>query len=381
MDKILTRLVYTLSWVIILSLTLSACGDNGKSTPPNPEPTDIRVGEAEAIRTIMETEDFPLRNCGGTSELTQSLGTQATVKKGVTVGAKATTTAGAEVAIPEAVKIKLEVQVELAYQQTYEMASSRLYTIEMKAAPGTSVVYVIQWEEQKFTSAVSYAMKGEVYRAPYEYVLQVPKVSDSYQTSCPPTPTPIITSAPSTDTPTPTDTPVPPAPSPTDTPAPVQIEISQVQGQASAWFGDSPAYVSVGEGQSFIVKKTATIKEIDIYLEVTIGSTGDQIICNLRNADMAVLESSSIAGFSSGGGWQSFAFNTRVDPGTYIFTCYLNNPYTLEEHYYGIGGNADDYSYLEGTRYVSTGGNPEDGSTWKPEAWDLKFKIKMEALD
>lgn len=189
-----------------------------------------------------------------------------------------------------------------------------------------------------------------------------------------PTPEPYITPTPTA----PVSTTLPP----TNTPTPTPIEISQTQGQASAWFGDSPAYVSVGQGQSFVVKKTAIVKALEIYLESGVGNANtDQIICDLRNADMVVLESSSIEGFSSGGGWKTFAFNTKLDPGTYIFTCYLHNSYTLQQHNYGIHGNVNDNSYLEGTHYVSTGGHPEDGSTWKPESWDLKFKIKMEVVD
>lgn len=164
---------------------------------------------------------------------------------------------------------------------------------------------------------------------------------------------------------------------------PKLIEISQTQGQASSWFGDSPTYVSVGQGQSFTVEKKAIIKEIQIYLEVyQLGSSRtDQIICDLRNDSMVVIGSSSIPGFSTGGGWQSFQFNNQVNPGTYIFTCYLNNSYTLAEHNYTIGGNANDNSYLGGTRYSSTGGHPQDPSTWKQDVWDLKFKITMEVLD
>ena len=167
---------------------------------------------------------------------------------------------------------------------------------------------------------------------------------------------------------------------PTNTPSP--IEISQTKGQTSAWLGDSPGYVGVGQGQSFVVKKTAILKEIEIYLKSNVGNArSDQIICDLRNADMVVLGSSSIEGFSSGGGWKAFAFNAKLDPGTYIFTCYLHNSYHLEQHHYGIHGNANDNSYLEGTRYVSTGGHPEDESTWKSSSWDLKFTIRMEAVD
>jgi hypothetical protein len=208
-----TKLNVILSLVIVLSLALSACG--GESVPEEPEDiSNIRVQEAEAVKTVVGTEEFPLPNCGGTSELSQSLGTHTTVQKSVTIGAKATTTAGGEVNIPEVAKLKLEVQVELAYQQTYETASSRLDTIGMKAAPGTHVVYMIQWEEHKFASTVSYVMKGEVYKAPYTYILRIPKIGDSHQASCPastvePTSKSIATSTPTTIPEQPTDTPVP----------------------------------------------------------------------------------------------------------------------------------------------------------------------------
>ena len=200
-----------------------------------------------------------------------------------------------------------------------------------------------------------------------------------------PTPTPTPTYTP-TPTPTYTYTPIPTytftptqTPSITPSPTPYQVEISQTDGQASAWFGEGNDYINVGQGQSFVVHQNAIIKEFSIYLEVDRGNASeDQIICDLRDNDMSVLQSSSISGFSSGGGWKSFGFNIRVNPGTYIFTCYLHNSYTLEKHTYTIQGNANDNSYLEGTRYDSVGGHPENGSTWSPIAWDLKFIIKME---
>lgn len=159
------------------------------------------------------------------------------------------------------------------------------------------------------------------------------------------------------------------------------LVISQTEGEASAWFGQGNEYVNVGQGQSFVVHQTATIKEFSIYLEAVLGNTDtDKIICDLRNADMVVLQSSSTSGFSSGEGWISLYFDITVNPGTYIFTCYLDNSNTLENHTYSIHGNGDDNSYLEGTRYDSVGGHPVDGSTWSPIGWDLKFVIKMEPL-
>jgi len=168
---------------------------------------------------------------------------------------------------------------------------------------------------------------------------------------------------------------------PAVTPALTPLEISQTQGRASAWFGDSPAYVNVGQGQSFILRRPAILNTFEIYLTSdTSTAHTDEIICDLRNAAMVVLESSSIEGFSTGGGWKSFAFNTMLGPGMYIFTCYLHNP-TPQQHHYSIHGNVNDNSYLDGTRYVSTGGYPEDGSTWKPGSWDLKFRIRMDVVE
>ena len=152
------------------------------------------------------------------------------------------------------------------------------------------------------------------------------------------------------------------------------VEISQTSGSASALFGQSEMYVNIGQGQSFYVDESGWISEIQIYLTVIAGNPAtDQIICDLRDSQGTVLQSSSIEGFSTGGGWKSFSFDKKVSPETYIFTCYLHNFYTLEMHDYTIQGNLNDNSYLQGTRYCSREGHPEDWSTWEPIQWDLKF--------
>jgi len=155
------------------------------------------------------------------------------------------------------------------------------------------------------------------------------------------------------------------------------LEISQLAGTASAWFGASPGYVNVGQGQSFEVTEAGFFHQFQIYLtSSTSTDSGDIIVCDLRDAGGNVLQSSSIYGFTAGdGGWQIFNFNleTYVTPGTYYCTCYVSNP--IEDHVYGCHGNGEDTSYPDGTRYVSTGGNPEDWSTWHSEVWDLLFKV------
>jgi len=227
MSKVSTKAIY-ISVVIILTLIMNACGGSSNqpdtSGPIQPAPKDlgdissIRVEQVQAVKTILAPpESFPLPNCGGTGELSVSLGTQATVQRRVAIGAKATTSAGGEVEIPMTVKLKLEAEVELAYQQTYATTNSRLDTIQMKAAPGTEVVYEIEWEEQKFTSTVSYIIGGDAYTTAYTYILRVPKLKGSRPgTNCPssipPTLVPTNTLPPTlvpTNTPPPTSTPEP----------------------------------------------------------------------------------------------------------------------------------------------------------------------------
>ncbi len=83
----------------------------------------------------------------------------------------------------------------------------------MKTPPGTHVVYVIRWEEQDFSDTVTYEMVGQLFEAPYEYILRVPKISDSYSVDCPtPTPTPIPPSSPTPTSVPPTPTRQPPSP-------------------------------------------------------------------------------------------------------------------------------------------------------------------------
>jgi len=169
-------------------LVLIAC--QSQPAPPSQvaqssEIQDVRVSAATPTETRVDSEEFPLPNCGGTSDLRQSLGTHASVFKSVTVGTKATVRGGGEVEIPETAKLKLEIEVEAAYQEAYESASSRLDTIDMRAAPGTHVVYVIGWYEQTYSSIVEYSASGRVYEAPYTYKLRIPKIENSYQLECP----------------------------------------------------------------------------------------------------------------------------------------------------------------------------------------------------
>jgi hypothetical protein len=104
------------------------------------------------------------------------------------IGAKARLIGGREVEVPMAVKLRLQAEVELAYQKTSAFAKSRLDNIEMEADKGTQVLYIIEWEEQRFSSNLSYMMGGNAYEVPYTYIVHVPKVigsEDETEKVCP----------------------------------------------------------------------------------------------------------------------------------------------------------------------------------------------------
>lgn len=172
--------------LIALTLLFTACQPT--SAPTHAAQTgsiaNVYVATAEPTETRVDSETFPLPNCGGTSELHQTLGSTASIFKSVTIGTKATAEGAGEVAIPETVKLELKLAIEAAYQETYESANSRLDTIDMRAAAGTHVVYEIGWYEQTFSSIVEYSENSQVYKAPYTYKLRIPKIDNSYRNSC-----------------------------------------------------------------------------------------------------------------------------------------------------------------------------------------------------
>jgi len=176
--------IRTLLIITLVFILLAACQTTTTPTLQPGEVQDIRVQIVEPVRSIARVEQFPLPNCGGTEKLTQSLGAYASASKSATLATKATTAGGGEAAVPATIKLKLEIQVELAYQQNFESANSRLDTLEMSAAPGTHVVYTVVWEGQVFNSSVQYSLDGKVYEVPYTYEMRVPKIDTSYNVTC-----------------------------------------------------------------------------------------------------------------------------------------------------------------------------------------------------
>lgn len=172
----------TMFLLVTISLITSSCGGQNN----NQNVSEVQVSKTDLPNTdLANTEEFPLPNCGGSSELAQTLGTQASVRKAITISGTATVSGGGEFPISTVVKGKLEAEISAAYSETFQNESSRLDSIVLKAAPATHVVYVIQWINEQYSSSVSYILEGKTYDTNYVYTLRVPKISDSYSESCP----------------------------------------------------------------------------------------------------------------------------------------------------------------------------------------------------
>lgn len=183
--KIFIPKYITISLFLAVSFITNACGGQTNTN----DVSDVYVSKSAQPDTIFaNTEEFPLPNCGGNSELVQTLGAQASVRKAITLSGTATASGGGEFAISTFVKGKLEAEISAAYSETFQNENSRLDSIVLKTAPASHVVYIIQWVNEKYSSSVSYILNGETYDTNYVYTLRVPKISDSYSENCPSTP-------------------------------------------------------------------------------------------------------------------------------------------------------------------------------------------------
>ena len=107
------------------------------------------------------------------------------VKKNVKIGGTATITGGiGSVPIGPVIQGKLEAQVSATYATEQTQENSVLYSIVLKAAPKSHVVYIIQWIDKEYTSTVSYTLGGNRYDTDYVYILSVPFISASEEKDC-----------------------------------------------------------------------------------------------------------------------------------------------------------------------------------------------------
>jgi hypothetical protein len=168
--------------LLFLSGLLIACGAFGAASQGG-EVKNIYVNQPRPQVSILETEDFPLINCGGSSDLTQTLGSLANVSDTSSIGTTAKASGG-EIQVSAAARLEIQAELTKAYQETLSGEQSRTDSILLSAKEGTHIVYKIQWEEYTYSSTISYDSGSEVYDVPYEYKIKIPKVAGSDQLSC-----------------------------------------------------------------------------------------------------------------------------------------------------------------------------------------------------
>jgi len=145
-------------------------------------------------------------------------------------------------------------------------------------------------------------------------------------------------------------------------------EISQPIKNDVCRLGQNESGANIGIGQGFIVNKEDRISKFTMYflpLNFEGNRAADLIICDLRNSEGEVLETSSLKGVDCIKRVEATFNFTEHKNGTYIITCYLHNSKASEYHDYLVFTNNNGSSYTDGTQYVSTGVDPKKWSAWE----------------
>lgn len=163
-------------WALVVALCLTCVGCSGQH---------INVAQAEPVESALDAQSVELRNCDTKAELRQSLASEVTIEKQITIADEATAAAGGETAeIPPEMKAKLVAEIEGAYEEMYETAKTGVEQTELTVPLGRIHTYRIEWKKQVFSSSVSFSMNGETYTAPYTYELCIPNEVGFREMSC-----------------------------------------------------------------------------------------------------------------------------------------------------------------------------------------------------
>lgn len=174
-------------WALVVALGLICVGCGGQQKPgATPEVAEtISVALAEPVRHELDGQLIELRNCETDTELRRPLASEVEIQIQISIAEEAMAVAGSESAeIPPEVRAELEARVELAYQETYEKVKASAEQTELTVPAWRIRRYEIDWQEQEFSSTVSFSMNGKAYTAPYVYKLCVPKKVGFQEMSC-----------------------------------------------------------------------------------------------------------------------------------------------------------------------------------------------------
>ena len=155
-----------------------------------------------------EQEKVSLDNCNGTSVLSRLLSTELSVRKRVFIGSTAHLSytkvnrsgfiakgktwlvntinpAKGEIELSAEAKNDLIAEIELTFEAEYEEAKGRVDSVDMKAAPGSYIVYTIEWVQKKQEFEVNFSIGEKTYSTSYSYLITIPNKISSKQEICP----------------------------------------------------------------------------------------------------------------------------------------------------------------------------------------------------
>lgn len=149
--------------------------------------TTVHVNQAVAVESesSLSTKWLELRNCDAQTELHRSLAEEAQVACTVHLTGVATAASSdGTLELTTALKARLTEQIESTYQQACEEAKTSVSQVDLVVPVGRINLYKIDWQQQVFSSTISFEMDRKTYTAPYTYSVDIPDATISTEMAC-----------------------------------------------------------------------------------------------------------------------------------------------------------------------------------------------------
>jgi len=174
--------------VILSAVILPSCANPPSPTPTPPQSQEIDSVQVSLTQPVLSSsgiEKVDLDNCSGSAELTQTISSESSVSKRVSITDVYSLSGEIKVSVPLVIEGKLTAEIEKAYQQEFENEVKKSFQVKMSAAPETHIVYEVNWVDQVYSSELTFNLNGDPHRATYQYVVTTPKPDKNYRIQCP----------------------------------------------------------------------------------------------------------------------------------------------------------------------------------------------------
>jgi len=216
---------------LLIAVTLTACdsGSGQKSSSIGPTTATISLKKGNRLeKEEISRETIPQNNCGGSSEVENTIEKSRTIAHTIEVGGELSVSAEGEIA-PAGVGVNLGASVAQSYGYQYGTEESLARSLTVKAKEGTCMEHTIRLLEKWDIGEAQIFLAGKKpFIIPYRFRSDFAvELVDSRDLGCPcaafstPEPAPTLTPVPVAKV-VPMDTLIPPTPKPkpTDTPEP-----------------------------------------------------------------------------------------------------------------------------------------------------------------